>query len=199
MFCNLQIYPCLYTYEFLDDLTKKIREFNVFDIVRNTPKIDLINALKLRIQLAKENIILYKNPDYWTKRAENDLNKIIELSKDKTLALYLRVNFYEELKDIRRFNNDKRYIRNAISTCKRVVEQSKSRTDRLGKTLTYLYEVKLCSLYSNEDEMEKSMQIALCHPDRPVYADLKKGLKYINNFAFMHVDVLRGDELRREK
>lgn len=187
----IQINPCPFTYEFMDDMSYKIREFNVFDSVKNAKKKDLINAYKLRIKLAQENIILYKNADYWQYRALKDLDNIIELAKDKTLALYFKVNFYEGLKDIRRFKTDKMYIDNAIHTCKKVIEQSKSRTDKLGRTLTYLYEMKLVSLYSNEEDFEQAIKIAILHPDKPTSEDLKKGLKYINDFAFIHVDVLR--------
>ena len=93
--------------------------------------------------------------------------KELELAKDKTLALYLKVNFYEDLKDIRRYKMDKTYINNAIHTCKKVIEQSKNRVDRLGKTLTYLYEMKLVSLYSNEEDFEQAIKIAILHPDKP--------------------------------
>ena len=187
----IQINPCSYTYEFSDDIFYKIRELNVFDNVNNSKKKDIINACKLRIKFAQENINLYKNAEYWHYRALKDLDKIVELAKDKTLALYLKVNFYEGLKDIRRFKTDKIYINKAISTCKNVIEQSKNRTDKLGKTLTYLYEMKLVSLYSNEEDFEQAIKIAILHPDKPTSEDLKKGLKYINNFAFIHVDVLR--------
>ena len=187
----IKINPCPYNYELMSEFLDKIKEYNVFDCVKNAKKKDLIDCLKLRLKLAQEKIALYKNVEYWRKRAELDLNKISELSKDKTLALYLRVNFFEELKDIRLFKNDNTYIKNAIHACKKVVEMSKSRTDTLGKTLTYLYEVKLVSLYSNEDEFEQAMKFALEYPEKPTSRDLKKGLEYINNFAFMYYKLQR--------
>ena len=195
----IELNPCPYNYEFMDDILKKIREQNVFDSVRNSKKKDLINAYKLRLKLAQDNIILYKNTEYWQKRAESDLKNIVDMTKDKALALYLRVNFYEGLKDIRRFKTDTRFISNAISTCKKVIEESKKRTDKLGKTLTYLYEIKLISLYSDEEDFSKAIKIAVTHPDKPTSNDLKKGLKYINNFAYMRVDVLRDNIRKRHK
>ena len=192
---SIEINPCSYTYEFMDDMLKKIREQKVFNIVRNAKKKDLINAYKLRIKLAQENIALNNYVDYWRKRAELDLDSIVELSKDKALALYLKVNFYEKLKDIRQYKTDNRYAYIAISSCKKVIEESKKRTDRLGKTLTYLYEIKLISLYSWEEDFSKAIKIAVAHPDKPTSNELKKGLKYINEFAFMRVDVLR-DNIR---
>ncbi len=187
----IQINPCPYIYKFADDIFRKIREFNVFDTVNNSKKKDLIDAYKLRIELAKENIILYKNAEYWHYRATKDLDNIVNLAKDKTLALYLKVNFYEGLKDIRRYKKDRTFIDKAIQTCKEVIEQSKKRVDKLGKTLTYLYEMKLVSLYSNEEDFEPAIKIAILHPDRPTSKDLKQGLKYINSFAFILIDVLR--------
>lgn len=187
----IQINPNLYTHEFMDDMSYKIREFNIFDTVNNAKKKDLINAYKLRIKFAQENIILYKNAEYWYYRALKDLDNIVELAKDKTLALYFKVNFYEGLKDIRRYKTDQMYINGAINTCKKVIEQSKTRTDKLGKTLTYLYEMKLVSLYSNEENFEQAIKIAILHPDKPTSEDLKKGLKYINDFASIYIDVLR--------
>ena len=191
----VQLNPCPYTFEFKDDLLIKIREFNVFDVVNNAKKKDLIKAYRLRLKLAQDNLRLCQNEEYWRKRAELDFDKIIELSKDKTLALYLKVNFFEALSDIRQFKNDNTYINNAIMYCKRVIEQSKNRTDTMGKTLTYLYEIKLVSLYSNEDKFEQAMQTALNYPEKPLYQDIKKGLKYINDFAFMHFNVLSNDKI----
>lgn len=195
----VQLCPCPHAHEVMGDICSKIKEMNVFDSVNNSKKKDLINAYKLRIQLAKENILTNKRVDYWRYRAEKDLDSIVELAKDKALALYLKVNFYEDLKHLRFFKGDKVYTNKAISNCKKVVELSKERTDNLGKTLTYLYEMKLVSLYSNEESEEgilQAMKIAVLHPDKPSSDKLKKGLKYINSFAFMYVDVLR-DNLRK--
>ena len=177
----INIKPCSDTFEFMHDLTEKIKESNVFDAVKFSDKNNLIDAYKLRIKYAENNIILYEHPQYWQMRAEKDLDSIIEIAKDKTLALYLKVNFYEKI------NN----IGNAIMYCKRVVEQSKKRRDNFGKVLTYLYEVKLATLYSNERKLKEAMQIALNHPDKPNTPDIKKGLEYINDFAFIHVNVLK--------
>ena len=176
-----KIKPCAETFDFMHSLTEKIKESNVFDAVRLSDKKNLIDAYKLRIKYAENNVILFEHAEYWQYRAEKDLDSIIELAKDKTLALYLKVNFYE------RINN----IGSAIMYCKRVVEQSKSRKDSLGKVLTYLYEVKLATLYSNERKLKEAMQIALNHPDKPNIPEIKKGLEYINNFAFIHVNVLK--------
>ncbi len=179
--CAIKVNPCLETFDFMHGLSEKIKESNVFDAVKLSDKKNIIDAYKLRIQYAENNVILFEHAEYWQYRAEKDLDSIIELAKDKTLALYLKVNFYE------RINN----IGNAIMYCKRVVEQSKGRKDSLGKVLTYLYEVKLATLYSNERKLKEAMQIALNHPDKPNIPEIKKGLEYINNFAFIHVNVLK--------
>ena len=181
----IQLKPCEYTFDYLDDMTKKIREHNVFDAVNKAEKSEEVNILKLRIKLAEENIILRNNAEYWSWRAEKDLDRIIELTKDKTLALYLKVNFYEKV------NN----TGNAIMYCKRVVEQSKKRKDNLGKVLTYLYEVKLATLYTVKNDLKSAMKVALNHPDKPNVPDIKKGLKYINDFAFIYVNVLKDQRL----
>ena len=179
--CAIKINACAETFDFLHDLAEKIKESNVFDAVKLSKGIELINAYKLRIKYAENNIILYEHPVFWQHLAEKDMDRVIELAKDKTLALYLKVNFYEKI------NN----MGNAIMYCKKVVEQSKTRTDNFGKVLTYLYEVKLATLYSNERNLKEAMQIALNHPDKPNTPDIKKGLEYINNFAFIHVNVLK--------
>lgn len=195
----ININPCPNNYNFMNDICVKIKELNIFDSIKNSKKKDLISAYQLRINLAKENILIDKKVDYWRYRAEKDLDSIVELAKDKALALYLKVNFYEDLKHLKFFKGDKRYVKNAISNCKKVIEISKNRTDTLGKTLTYLYEMKLISLYSNEEDMQEAIQIAILHPDKPTSDNLKKGLKYINSFAFMYVDVLRNGTRRRFK
>lgn len=181
-----RISPSPETFKFLDETLDKIREYNVYDAVINSNKKDLINAYKIRINLAKEKILLWKYKDYWQKRAELDLDKIIELSKDKALAIYLKVNFYEDI-------NNKG---NAIMHCKKALEQSKERKDKQGQVLTYLYATKLISLYANEENYDKALKIAYYYPDKPKSEDLKKGLKYINAFARMQIDVTR-DNIRK--
>lgn len=162
----------------INELCDKIKERNVNNTVKNANKKQLTAAYKQRIEYAEEQILISHNREYWQYRAEHDLEEIYNLSKDKALALYLRVNFYERIKN----------IGNAIFYCKKVLDASKIQKD---KTLTYLYATKLIALYANEEKYDKAMQIAVFYPEKPVSEDLKKGLKYINNFASMDVDVLR--------
>ena len=174
----IQINPSVENIYLLNEVCDKIKEYNVNNATKIANKKQLIEAYKLRINYAEEQILLRKKEDYWQYKAERDLDEILKLTKDKALALYLRVNFYENINK----------IGNAILYCKKVVELSKSQKN---KTLTYLYATKLIALYANEEKYDKAMQIALQYQEKPFSEELKKGLKYINKFASMQVDVLR--------
>ncbi|MEE3350182.1 MAG: hypothetical protein VZR09_09105 [Candidatus Gastranaerophilaceae bacterium] len=182
----LQIRNDISTYRFLHNLFSKITEFNVFDIVKKSKGSDsqTINALRYRIKLAEEKIVLSENSEYWQKRAELDLAEISELSEDKTLALYYKATFYENIKN----------FDNAVFYCQKVVEQSEERTDNLGKALTYLYKFKLASLNlqlsaKNKNHMnaeyayEKLKRMENC-TDKPAESDINKAIEYINEYAF---------------
>ena len=174
----IELAPCPKSYNIVNKVCDKIKEYNINLAVKNAGKNELITAYKQRIDYAKEMILTRNNHEYWQYRAEHDLDEILNLVKDKALGLYLRVNFYESI------NN----IGNAILYAKKVLETAKTQQN---KTLTYLYATKLIALYSNEENFDKAMQIAVFYPDKPTSEELKKGLKYINEFADMRVDVLR--------
>ena len=177
----ISLKPCPDTYKCLDKLTAKIRECNVHDAVYHSKKKDLIDAYKLRIELAIEKVKQGDNEDYWIKRAELDIDKIIEMSKDKTLALFLKVDFHGRI-----YNFD-----GAIRNCKRVIEQSENRTDKLGRALTYIYAQQLVFLYAHKEKFKEGMDVVLKYSDKPYYEDIKKGLKYIRSFSNIFVDILR--------
>lgn len=177
----LKLNPSLFIYKFMNNIIEKIQESYVFDAVNNSKGKNLIEAYKFRIKYAEDNINSGKNSEYWKHRAEKDLDIIIKILKDKTLALYLKVNFYESIND----------TGNAIMYCKRVVEQSKKRKDKFGKVLTYLYEVKLVILYTDSRKIKEATHIVLNHPEKPNIPELKRGLKYINSFAYLRTNLLK--------
>jgi hypothetical protein len=189
MYKITELSPYPDSYSLLNDLCDKIQEYNINNMVKKAKGKDLINAYKERIKYAEIRIKLYRNREYWQWRAEHDLDEILKLAKDKVLALYLRVNFYENI-------NNKG---NAIFYCKKVVEEARKQKN---KTLLYLYATKLIALYANEEEYKKAMEIAVYYPDKPASEDLRKGLKYINDFADMDVDVIRKNirtSMKRDK
>lgn len=182
VFCDISkvvsLNPGVESSSLMNDICDKIKEYNINNTVKNAKQSELIDAYRLRIQYAQDKILLSQNSEYWQYRAEHDLDEILKIVEDKALGLYLRVNFYENI------NN----IGNAIFYCKKVLEESKTKNN---KTLTYLYATKLISLYANNEKYDKAMQIAVFYPDKPVSEELKKWLKYINEFAYVKVDVLR--------
>ena len=135
-----EINPTMETYSLIPDICKKIRESSIHYAVKNATPQDLINACKQRIEYAAEMINLHHKPDYWQWRAEHDLDEILSLVKDKTLGLYLRVNFYEKIGN----------KGSAISYAKKVLEKSKEQNNSI---LTYLYAIKLIS-YGFSDTFE---------------------------------------------
>lgn len=187
----IELCPSYSNYTAMDDITQTIREITIFNLVDNAKNKNLISAYKQRLNYAKEQIVVSNHSDYWEYKAEKDLDAIIKHSKDKTLALYFKVNFYENLMRHRASKNDNLCFRKVIFLCKKVVEQSMNRTDILGKALTYLYKIKLVSLYSNEEDFANAIKMAMLVPDKPTTEYLKKGLEYINNFAHIDVNVLR--------
>ena len=178
----LKISNTIDTYIFLHDLFSQIKEFNVFDIVNKSKGADLVNALRYRVKYAEEKILLKDNYEYWQKRAEIDMAKIAELLEDKTLALYYKVVFYEQISN----------FGNAIMYCEKVIEQSQNHTDKLGEALTYLYKEKLAKLNWESsnisyEEYEK-IKNNLKHPSD---AYITKGLNYINEFYYYFNDILK--------
>ena len=77
------------------------------------------------------------------------MDRIVELSKDKALAMFFKFSIHEEFVSFDSYKANNYEIQQLISLCKKVVEKSKERTDNLGKALTYIYELKLISLYSH--------------------------------------------------
>ena len=188
----ISIDPCPYNYEYMDNMVQKIRESYIFDTVNKATKKDLIKAYKVRINFAKGKILSKDENEYWSYRAEKDLDRIVELSKDKALAMFFKFSIHEEFVSLYSYQPNYLAQQKLIYLCQKVVEKSRERTDRLGKALTYIYELKLISLYTNNDNFEQAIEIALLHKEQPPLQDLKKALNYIKNFAnVLFIQILR--------
>lgn len=188
----ISIDPCPYNYEYMDNMVQTIRESYIFDTVNKAKKKDLIKAYKVRINFAKGKILSQDKNEYWSYRAEKDLDRIVELSKDKALAMFFKFCIHEEFVSLYSYQPNYLAQQKLIYLCQKVIEKSRERTDRLGKALTYIYELKLISLYSNNDNFEQAIEIALLHKEQPPLQDLKKALNYIKNFAnVLFIQILR--------
>ena len=170
--------PALYTT--LNDICEEFKIYNINKAVEISDKEDLIDAYENRIKFAEDEIKLRKNYEYWTYVVNKDLDKIYELLSDKALAFYIRVNFYERIKD----------FGNAAWYCKKVINKAKEQGNNVAE---YLYTVKLSTLYMDDKKYEKAKEIVAQNMKKPSYEKIKKELIYINTYANLQVDVLRGN------
>ena len=176
----IELSPTQALYTTLNNICDEFKTYNINEVVRTAEKDDLLDAYENRIEFAEDKIKLHENYDYWTYIANKDLDKIYELLSDKALAFYIRVNFYERIKD----------FGNAAWYCKKAINKAKEQGNNVAE---YLYTVKLSTLYMDDKKYEKAKEIVAQNMKKPSYEKIKKELIYINTYANLQVDVLRGN------